>query len=99
MSCASGGEVGGGKRGWDASIWGVQTDVREGGKTVRQANKVNAGSASRVGEGGGVAARYSLYICWGCILPADACLSIRHLPSPLLHMHSFEEKPLNSQTG
>lgn len=52
MSCASGGEVEGGKRGRDASIWGVQTDVREGGKTVRQADKVSAGSASRVGEGG-----------------------------------------------
>lgn len=77
----------------DTGIWGVQAGVREGGKTARQTDKVNAGSASK-------SLLYSLTLHPpGWALPADARLSVRHLPSSLLHMHGFEEKPLNSQTG
>jgi hypothetical protein len=64
--------VGGGKRSRDTGIWGVQTDVREGGKTVRQTDKVSAGSASGVGEGAGAGAR------------AGGC---RTLPLRLLGLH------------
>lgn len=97
MSCASGGEVGGGKRSQDTGIWGVQTDVREGGKTVRQTDKVSAGSASGVGEGGGgLPHTHSASAGAASFQQTPVSLSGTSLP---LSCTCTALKPLNSQTG
>lgn len=92
--------------GWQDSEAGtpdlqVQAGVREGGKAASQADKVSAGSASwsllSTHPTSVSASASAAGLCE--ILPTDTRLSVRHLPSSLLHMHGFEEKPLNSQTG